>query len=164
MSLKKMTTFLPHLLWANKLWLEENGLRVNIVVKGDAITDKALRGYIHAESNTITLNISDNAVTNFKMDASGVFFNARFKSVPYTIAFTLDNIIHMFTPDDRGIALGIPFEEFQVKPEAPKVGRGMSSVYTHVDTSPFIEDNVKLELLESKSKPRPNLSVVKTEP
>jgi len=139
--MSKLTLFTPHLLKANKQWLEENRLRVYITVKGEAITDKQLRTLI--KDNTLTINISEGAVTQLVINQTGIHFVARFSGVPYPLSIPLDALIQLYTPDNLGIKLAQPQAMLKVD-----LGRAQ--------TKPKAESNVS-----SITKKKPHLTIVK---
>ena len=100
-----MTSFRPYLVNALIEWLLDNEqvplIRINADVEGAEIPQQHLD-----DSGHIVLNVSPDAVRNFKLDGTGIQFDTRFNGVSHLIKAPIAAIVGI---NGRGGNVGFSF-------------------------------------------------------
>lgn len=100
-----MTSFRPYLVNALVEWLLDNDqiplIRINASVDGVEVPQQHID-----ESGHINLNVSPDAVRNFRLDGEGLQFDTRFSGVSHRIKAPVDAIVGI---NGRGGSVGFAF-------------------------------------------------------
>jgi stringent starvation protein B len=137
----------PYLVRALYEWCADHGYTPYLVVK---VSEKTKVPMAYVRDGQITLNISDTATQQLKMDNEWVLFNARFNGASQEVAVPMGAVIGLYARE-TGYGMGFAI------PDEPSAEAG--AVQMEIDAPTTTEPPAPSE--PPKSKPRSHLSVVK---
>ena len=127
--MSKFTSVAPHLFQAYYNWLNENGVRVDIIIDNRSHDSKVLKQY-EDEYGCVRLNISPAAIRDVFINNDFISFQARFNGVAAAITLNYQCILGILYkgPDDNnyyvpmhpGYDTVTDFEPPAPNPPAPK--------------------------------------------
>ncbi len=140
----------PYLVRALYEWCADHGYTPYLVVK---VSEKTKVPMAYVRDGQITLNISDTATQQLKMDNEWVLFNARFNGASQEVAVPMGAVIGLYARE-TGYGMGFTIPEVS----APEIG----AVQMEIDTpQPTVATEPPAPNEPPKSKVRSHLSVVK---
>jgi stringent starvation protein B len=137
----------PYLVRALYEWCADHGYTPYLVVK---VSEKTKVPMAYVRDGQITLNISDTATQQLKMDNEWVLFNARFNGASQEVAVPMGAVIGLYARE-TGYGMGFAI------PDVPSAEP--AAVQMEIDAPTTTDAPAPSE--PPKQKPRSHLSVVK---